>query len=90
MYSGGYIVTQLLTPLVSIGSVQMANVIMFVPQILARALPVGLLGAITVPFILESKKLHFEIKETLYYPVTLSVSIICLMIIIGNWFLYVS
>jgi hypothetical protein len=90
MYSGGYIVTQLLTPLVSMGFIQIDNVIMFLPQILARALPVALLSAITVPVIIESKKLHFEIKDTLYYPATLSVSFICWIIIIGNWFLYVS
>lgn len=90
VFSGGYIVTQIMTPLVSIGSVQIGNLLMFLPQILARALPVALLGGITVPLALESKRLHLELKDTLYYPATLGVSMLCWIIVIGNWFLYIS
>jgi len=90
VFSGGYIVTQIMTPLVSIGSVQIGNLLMFLPQILARALPVALLGGITVPLALESKRLHLEVKDTFYYPATLGVSMLCWIIVIGNWFLYIS
>jgi hypothetical protein len=80
----------MMTPLVSIGSIQIGNLLMFLPQILARALPVALLGGITVPLALETKRVHLELKESLYYPTTLGVSMLCWVIIIGNWFLYVS
>jgi hypothetical protein len=90
VFSGGYIVTQILTPLVSVGSIQVGNLLMFLPQILARALPVALLGGITVPLALETRRAHLELKDSLYYPTTLGISILCWIIIIGNWFLYIS
>lgn len=90
VFSGGYAITQVMTPLVSIGTVQLGNVLMFLPQILARALPVALLGGLIVPLTLESKRLHLELKDNLYYPTTLGVSLLCWIIIIGNWFLYTS
>lgn len=90
IFSGGYIVTQIMTPLVSIGNIQIGNLIMFLPQILARALPVALIGGVTVPLALQSRRLHLELNDSLYYPTTLGVSILCWIIIIGNWFIYIS
>ena len=86
VFSGGYIVTQITTPLVSIGTVQIGNALMFLPQIFARALPVALLGGITVPLALECKRLHIELNDNLYYPATIGTSMLCWIIIIGNWF----
>jgi hypothetical protein len=64
--------------------------LIFIPQILARALPTALLGGIMVTFVIESRRLHLEIKDSLYYPTTISVSILCWIVIIGNWLLYLS
>lgn len=90
VYTGGYIVTQIMTPIVSIGSFQIANLLLFLPQILSKALIVGLIGGITIPIILSSNKLHISLKESMYYPATLGISLFCWTVIIGNWFFYIS
>jgi len=90
VYTGGYIVTQIMTPIVSVGSFQIANLLSFIPYILSKALIVGLIGGISIPIILSSNKLHLSLKETMYYPATLGISLFCWTAIIGNWLMYMG
>ena len=90
VYTGGYIVTQIMTPIVSVGSFQIANLLSFIPYILSKALIVGLIGGISIPIILSSNKLHLSLKETMYYPATLGISLFCWIAIIGNWLMYMG
>lgn len=88
VYVGGYIVTQILTP-VSYGNFYIENLIMFLPQIFASGLLVSLLGGITAPSILTLRTIDFPrklpLKDAVYYPTTLGISVICWLIVIGNW-----
>jgi hypothetical protein len=85
-YVGGYIVTQILTPVLSSAGFYIANLIVFIPQMLATGLIAALIGGVMVPAILQLKKLDLKIKDRLYYPTTVGVTVICWFIVIGVWF----
>lgn len=84
VYIGGYIMTQILTPVFSSAGFYLENLIAFIPQILASGLLVGIIGAITIPIVFSLKKLDITLQDRLYYPVTLGVSTFCWFIVILN------
>ena len=84
-YVGGYIITQVLTPLISSAGFHLSNLIIFMPQILSSGLLAALIGGITVPLILILKNIDINrIKDRVYYPTTAAVSILCWTIVIAN------
>lgn len=83
-YVSGYIVTQILTPIVSSAGFYIENLIVFIPQILASGLTAALLGGVIVPATLLVKKFDISIKDQLYYPTTIGVSAVCWFIVIAN------
>lgn len=84
-YIGGYIITQVLTPVLSSAGFYINNLIAFVPQILSSGLLAALIGGITVPLILIFKNIDINsVKDRIYYPTTAAVSILCWTIIIVN------
>ena len=85
-YVGGYIVTQILTPVLSSAGFYIANLIVFIPQMLATGLIAALIGGVMVPGVLLLNKLDLKIKDRLYYPTTVGVSALCWFIVIGVWF----
>ena len=89
IYVGGYIVTQILTPL-TYGQFYVSNLIAMMPQYLARGLPVAFIGALTVPIALSVKKIDFSLKDSLYYPTTLGLSAFCWIFVIANWIIYAA
>jgi hypothetical protein len=84
VYVGGYIITQILTPLFSSAGFYLENLIVFIPQIFASGLLAALIGAVTVPAIFTLKKLDLTIKDRTYYPITMGISAICWIIVILN------
>ena len=84
VYVGGYIVTQILTPVFSSAGFYIENLLVFIPQILASGLLAAIIGGITVPAVLATKKLNLSIKERMYYPATISISVVCWFIVITN------
>jgi hypothetical protein len=85
VYVGGYMVTQILTPVFSSAGFYLENLIVFIPQILASGLLAALLGAVTVPTVVFTlKKLDIAMHDRLYYPVTLGVSAFCWFFVIIN------
>lgn len=84
VYVGGYIITQILTPVFSSAGFYTENLIVFIPQILASGLLAAVLGVATVPTVFSLKKLNIIIQDRLYYPVTIGVSSFCWIFVIVN------
>ncbi len=89
IYVGGYIITQILTPL-TFGQFYVSNLIAMMPQYLARGLPVAFIGAVTVPIALSVKEINFSLKDSYYYPATLGLSAFCWIFVIANWIIYAA
>lgn len=87
IFVGGYIVTQILTPIVSGVGFYVENLIVFLPRILASGLLPGLIGAFVFPIVLQLCKLDLKIKDTLYYPTTFGVSAFCWIVVVSMWFI---
>ena len=84
VYVGGYMITQILTPL-SYGKFHFENLLALTPQIFASGLLVALIGGITIPAVLSIRKIDLTIKDALYYPATLGISVLCWLIVVGNY-----
>ena len=87
-YVGGYLTTQIFTPLISTSGFYLENIIGFMPQIFSEGLLAGIIGSITVPLIFILKNMDIEnIRDKLYYPTVTFVTIFCWVFVIINWFL---
>jgi hypothetical protein len=85
-FVGGYIITQILTPIVASTSFYIGNFIVFIPQILSRGLFAALIGGIIVPVILIFKDFDIiSIKNRIYYPTAAVVTILCWILVIINF-----
>lgn len=84
LYVGGYIVTQILTPVVSSAGFYLENLIVFLPQIFSSGLLAALFGAITIPTIISLRNLKISSQNRLYYPTTFGISLVCWCIVIIN------
>ncbi len=87
LYVGGYIVTQILTPIVGGGLFYVENLVSFIPRILANGLLPAIIGAIMLPATLIVTKLDLTIKDKIYYPTTLGISAFCWIIVLSFWFI---
>lgn len=87
IYIGGYIVTQILTPIASGANFYIENLIVFLPRILSIGLIAAVIGGAALPATLLAKKIDVTIKDRLYYPITIGVSAFCWFLVIGNWIL---
>lgn len=87
LYVSGYIITQILTPILAGSGFYFENLIIFMPRILANGLLPALIGAFMVPVIMQIKKLDLTIKDDLYYPATISISVFCWIFVISIWFM---
>jgi hypothetical protein len=87
VFIGGYIVTQILTPIVSGTGFFIENLFVFMPRILSSGLITALIGAAVLPVVVQVKKLDLKIKDHLYYPTAIGVSVFCWVFVIGFWFL---
>ena len=87
VYVGGYITTQILTPIFSSAGFYLENLIVFIPNILSSGFLAAIIGAVVIPVLISVNKLEFKIKDKLYYPATLGISAICWFIVIVNTFI---
>jgi hypothetical protein len=87
VYIGGYVVTQILTPIIAGPGFYLENLIVLMPNILASGLIAALVGGVVLPATLLVKQVDITIKDRLYYPTTIGVSLLCWFIVIGSWLL---
>jgi len=87
IYIGGYIVTQILTPIASGANFYVENLIVFIPRILSSGFIAALISGAVLPVTLLAKRLDLTIKDRLYYPITIGLSVLCWFAVVGNWFL---
>ncbi len=86
VFVGGYIVTQILTPIVDGAGFYLENLLLFMPNILAAGLLPALIGAAMLPAILSTEQLNIlKLKDMYYYPTTIGLSLFCWIFVIGNW-----
>jgi hypothetical protein len=90
LYTGGFIITQILTPLFSAAGFYAENLLTYIPQTLAGGLLAALLGAATLPLALKIPSLHITLTDRLYIPTTMTISIICWLIVIANTLLLIG
>jgi hypothetical protein len=86
IFVGGYIVTQILTPL-SFGAFYLNNFLIALPSILAAGLPAALLGSVIFTATLQISKIDLKLTDRLYYPTTIGISVFCWITVILNYLL---
>jgi hypothetical protein len=90
LFVGGYIITQIFTPIVAGSGFFLENLIVFMPRILAAGVLPALIAAFMAPMVLSVSKLDISIKDKLYYPTSIGVSIACWLVVVGTWFMFAS
>ena len=85
LYVGGYIITQILTPVVDSGVFYIENLAATLPKILAGGLFPAFIGAIIAPIAIRIKNLDITIKDKIYYPTSLGISALCWIAVVGSW-----
>jgi len=88
LYVSGYMITQILTPLVDGTGFYVENLIIIIPKILSAGLLPALIASFMVPIVISTKKLDITVKDKIYYPAGISVSLFCWIIVLGFWFIY--
>jgi hypothetical protein len=86
IYICGFIVTQILTPIVYGTTFYIENLIVFIPNILGSGIIAALIGLIVLPITFYISDIKLSLKDTFYYPTTLGISLICWFVVVGNWF----
>jgi len=81
IYSIGYIITQILTPIAASAPVYLSDIVAVTPKILSTATIAGLAGGLTLSAILSipsdfASRLA-NAKKEIYYPVAYAVSALC-------------
>jgi len=85
IYIGGYIMSQILTPIISGPGLFIENLIVVLPNILSSGLLPALIGAAVLPMVLLIKKIDLRLKDRVYYPTTIGISVFCWLFIVGYW-----
>jgi len=85
LYVSGYIITQILTPIVDGTGFYLQNLIAILPKIFSRGLLPAFIGGALTPAIVRLSKIDLTIKDRIYYPTTLGTSAFCWIVVIGSW-----
>ncbi|RLF29966.1 MAG: hypothetical protein DRN08_00260 [Thermoplasmata archaeon] len=90
-FTGGFIVTQILTPLTSSAGFYLSNLLAFIPTILSRGLLAAFIGIIVFPLTTLLRDIDvLRIRDRFYYAVTATVTMLCWSIVIVNTLLFVG
>ena len=89
IYVLGYIITQIMTPLLY-SNFYIENLISFLPQILSKGLLAGILGVLSTNIVFSLSNIKLSLKDKIYYPTTIGVSSLCWIIVLTNWYFFIS
>ena len=85
IYVSGYVITQILTPVVSSAGFHLKDLLPFVPQILSSGLLAAALGGVMAPVIYLLKSVDItRVKNRLYYPTAIGLSALCWWAVIAQ------
>ena len=87
IFIGGYIITQITTPIVAGTGFYIDNLIVFMPRILASGLLPALIGGLVLPVNLKLRRLNLTVKDKLFYPISLGIAMVCWIFVVGIWFI---
>jgi len=87
VYIFGYIITQVLSPIIAGTGFFINNLVVLMPNILAGGILPSLIGGFIIPTVLLLKRLDLRLKDRIYYPTTIGISVICWFIVVVNWLL---
>ena len=85
IYVSGYIITQVLTPVIANDGGQISDVISIMPLIFGRGFFAALTGGIALPLVILSEHLNIDvagIKEKLYYSASTITTTFCWAIVL--------
>jgi hypothetical protein len=89
-YVGGYILTQIFTPIIASNNFYFENLMIFIPQILSRGFLAIIFGSVTISSIFILKKFDITlIRDRIYYPIVTTVTVLCWFIVIINTLLQI-
>lgn len=89
VYILGYMTTQILTPLIY-SNFYIENLISFMPQIFSKGLYAGIIGGLSIPIAFSLSNIKLSFRDKIYYPTTIGISSICWIIVIVNWYIFIS
>lgn len=84
VYVGGYVITQVLTPVFSTAGFYLADLLPFLPQIMASGLLAAVIGGVVSPLVYLLREFDVQkVKNSVYYPLTLALSALCWAVVIA-------
>ena len=88
LFVSGYIITQILTPIIAGSGFFIENLIVFLPRILASGILPALIAAFMIPLVISIKQLDITVKDKIYYPAGIGITLFCWISIIGSWIIF--
>jgi len=85
VYVTGYMITQILTPVVASAGFHLKDLLPFIPQILSSGLLAAALGGVMSPLAFSLKSVDVtRVKNRLYYPAAIGISALCWWVVIAK------
>ncbi len=82
----GYIITQILTPILGASTLNMMDVVGILPLILGRGFFAALLGGVSLPLVTLAPQLNIDlsrVRKEIYYPITVTIAALCWLVSIA-------
>ncbi len=80
-FVGGYIITQIVTPMISSAGFSISNLISYLPHILGKGTYAAIIGGAIIPAIMYLKDVEvYRMKDAIYYPIVASSIALCWII----------
>ena len=85
IYVLGYVITQVLTPVLSSAGFFFENLVGIIPQILASGLLAALIGGVMAPVLFFLRDVDISrLRNQVYYPAAIGISALCWIVVVSN------